>query len=194
MGPDLYEGALVKVSAASARLLFTQCGPACNAANACGGKCCDAPGRPGGCLVTIHASERQAITACGGTVDGDFLAPAPGGGCPFKAGGLCTLHDTGHKPFGCIASPFTLNRAATLIVRNRYKCLPCYRGQGPKAPAYRTFAASLRLLFGQAQAARITAHLDDGGGDITAPMPLAHYQILDANDAAKARQKAPPYA
>lgn len=185
--PDLFDGGVrVKVSSASCRLLFTECGPACIEQNGCGGNCCDAPSRPGGCLVTVHQNEIQRIEALGASVVAGFIQPRPGTrGCPFKAGGLCDLHATGEKPFGCIASPFTLNACSTLIVRNRYKMLPCYRGPGRKAPAYKVFCSSLTLLFGRGGAAQITAHLDAGGGDLMAFMPAHHAAILQENDAVK---------
>lgn len=183
---------LVNVSAACARLRFTQCGPACIAANGCGGNCCDAPSRESGCLVTVHPSEQRSLEARGGRVVDGLLLPKPGGrGCPFKMNGLCLLHDSGAKPFGCIASPFTLNRNDTLIVRNRYKMLPCYRGPDRnKGPAYRVFASSLILLFGEPEAARMTTHFDAGGGDFAGLMPAAKYEMLIDNDATKAAAKA----
>lgn len=176
----------VKVSAAMARLRFTECGPACIEGNGCAGNCCNAPTRASGCMVTIHASEKAQIEALGGVVSDGLLQPRTGErGCPFKAGGLCSLHARGDKPFGCVASPFTLNRAGTLIVRNRYKMLPCYRGPGAKSFAYRVFSSSLRLIFGAEEAARIAAILDDGGGDVAAEMPARNYTILNENDHAK---------
>lgn len=177
----------VRVSAACARLPFIECGPACIAAG-CNGNCCDAPSKPGGCLVTIHPAEAPRIEARGGVVREGLLQPRPGTlGCPFKRDGLCSLHGTPDKPFGCIASPFTLNRAGTLIVRNRYKMLPCYRLDGPKRPAYQTFRSSLDLIFGRTVARRIAAHLDAGGGDVIAPMPRRHFEMLMENDEIKKR-------
>ena len=175
----------VRISAKCARLQFITCGPECIAAG-CGGNCCDAPSRPSGCLISIHPDEQAAIEARGGVVREGLLQPAPGArGCPFKRAGLCMLHETPDKPFGCIASPFTLNRGGTLIVRNRYKMLPCYRLAGSKQPAYRAFAASLRLLFGEAETARIAAHFDSGGGDLVAVLPQRFADMLRANDETK---------
>lgn len=122
------------------------------------------------------------IRARGGRVVGGLLRPVPGERrCPFKADdNLCGLHGTAAKPFGCIASPFTLTSRDTLIVRNRYRLLRCYRDDrdGTARPAYHAFAASLVLLFGRAGAARLTAHLDAGGGDIAMPMPRRAYDML----------------
>lgn len=180
----------VNVSAACARLQFTQCGPACIQQNGCKGNCCDAPTRPSGCMVSIHPSEEARIAKRGGRIVDGLLEPKPGArGCPFKEDGLCTLHQSGEKPFGCIASPFTLNAHGTLIVRNRYKLLPCYRGPGAKGPAYRVFASSLILLFGEVEAARMTAHFDAGGGDFVGVMPSHVFAMLMDNDAAKRAAK-----
>ena len=119
-------------------------------------------------------------------MEGGFLQPKPGGrGCPFKVDGLCGLHFTPDKPFGCIASPFTLNKNDTLIVRNRYKMLPCYRGPAAKEPAYKAFASSLELLFGVDEAQIISLLLDKGSGDIETVIPLENYKRLKDNDEAK---------
>jgi hypothetical protein len=188
---DMFGNHGTKVSAASARLMFTECGPACIEQNGCLGKCCDAPTRPSGCMVTVHATERPRIEALGAVVEGGFIQPRAGErGCPFKVDGLCSLHATAEKPFGCVASPFTLNKSGTLIVRNRYKMLPCYRGSGAKAPAYQVFRSSLDLIFGAQEAARVCAHLEGGGGDIYAEIPAANYAILTDNDQAKRTENA----
>lgn len=176
---------VVKVSAKNARLQFAGCSPA-YIANVCKARCCESSQAPAGIIVAIHACERPVIEALGGTVIGGLLQPAPGTRrCPFKqANNLCGLHGGPDKPFGCIASPFTLNHNSTLIVRNRYKLLRCYR-DGARLPAYVAFRASLDMLFGLDTAAIICAHLDGGGGDIFAPMPRRHFDAIRDNDAAK---------
>lgn len=175
----------VKISAKSARLPFHGCEPAF-IRNVCHGRCCDAPSRPTGTLITIHPVEQRRIEALGGKVENGLLQPKPGCRvCPFKtADFLCSLHGKPVKPFGCIASPFTLNANDTLIVRNRYKLLPCYKA-GPRIPAYRAFAASLTLLFGQAGGAEVIARLDAGEGDFTMPMDERIHAMLKTNDAIK---------
>lgn len=180
--PDLVR---VKVSAASARQLFNGCDPAF-IRDVCHAKCCDAPTRPTGMLVTIHPSEQARVEARGGVVDNGLLQPNPGERrCPFKtADHLCGMHFTPDKPFGCIASPFTLNKNNTLIVRNRYRLLPCYK-VGRLIPAYRAFSASLMLIFGVEGAKRITAHLDAGGGDLVVSIPDRIHAMLTENDVIK---------
>ena len=182
---DVLEIVSVKVSAAMARLRFNGCDPE-YIKNICHASCCESSTRPTGTLITIHPTETTAIQARGGCVQDGLLIPRSGERrCPFKnSQNLCGLHSTPAKPFGCIASPFTLNANGTLIVRNRYKLLKCYR-DGRQLPAYQAFRASLILLFGEAETARITEHLDAGGGDIIASMPRIHYQKLRDNDAIK---------
>lgn len=171
----------VRVSAASARQLFHGCEPD-YIRDVCHGRCCDAPTRPSGTLITIHRSEEHAIRARGATVT-DGLLDSPARVCPFKTEDhLCGLHCTPDKPLGCIASPFTLTRRDTLIVRNRYRRLVCY-GQG--APAYMAFRASLDRLFGPRTAGGIVDHLDAGGGDLVVPMDAGIHQILVDNDRRK---------
>lgn len=179
---------IVKVSAKSARLPFVRCGPDCIALG-CRAQCCDAPTRPGGCLVSILPSEAAALTTRGATVVDGLLRPAAGKiGCPFKRRDhLCALHDAQAKPFGCIASPFYLNQTRTLVIRNRYKLLPCGRfgRAGLGDYAFRVFASSLDLIFGTQESTRVKKHLEAGGGDLRARMTLRTYQDMVALDEVK---------
>lgn len=176
----------IKISAKSARQMFIECGPTC-IATGCKGNCCDAPSRPTGCMITINPDEQARIEALGGVVIDGLLQPRPGEkGCPFKSEGLCGLHQSGEKPWGCVASPFTLNKAGTLIIRNRYRMLPCFKHDGPKAPAYETFRSSLAIIFGEDETDRIVAHLAGGGGDLIAKVDPAIKAKLVQNDQIKA--------
>ena len=180
----------VKISAAMARLPFIECGPACIGQTGCQGNCCKAPSKPGGCFVTVHPDEQEKIESAGAVVINGLIQPAPGRkGCPFQRNGLCTLHGTDKKPFGCIASPFTLNKNGTLVVRQRYIVLPCGSGPGRKEPAYRTFRSSLELIFGEKETERITEKLDSGSGDFKATMTRENYFKLIKNDAIKRQNK-----
>lgn len=190
------------VSARTAWQRFHGCDPA-YIESVCRGRCCDAPSRPGGTMITIHPSERAAIEARGGTVRNNLLVTD--GVCTFKDGrALCSLHATPDKPFGCIASPWTLAPGGhALVVRNRYRLLICYadttrRRGGSTAgflPAYVAFRASLDLILGGEAAGRLCAALDRHG-DARAPgyrgparhavrIPHRTWLILRQNDAAK---------
>jgi len=164
----------------------------------CHGRCCDAPSRPGGSMVTIHRSERAAIEARGGVVGDDGMLVTTDG-CTFKNAQthLCDLHTTPDKPFGCIASPFTLT-GMTLVIRNRYRRLPCYiskaeAGRAWYPPAFEAFRASLHLIFGTDEADRIDTicrrrgdPAEGGDGSpFLAYMTEHAYDVLVANDAAK---------
>ena len=175
----------VKVSAAMLRQTFHPCTPEF-IEDTCQASCCQSSVAPSGIIVTIHPSEQAAIEARGGRVIDGLLLPKTGQKkCPFKTDReLCGLHGTGAKPFGCIASPFTLNPHNTLIVRNRYRALRCYKAPGA-VPAYVAHRGSLDLIFGAAEAERIVAHLESGGGDLFAVMPEDCYQKLVDNDAIK---------
>lgn len=178
----------VRVSAAMLRQEFHPCEPG-YIKTVCHAKCCDAPTRPSGMLVSIHESEQWRIERNGGIVAGGLLQPADGErGCQFKDRGtcLCKLHGTDDKPFGCIASPFTLNKSDTLIVRNRYRMLPCYKAAGAQ-PAYITHRKSLDEIFGRAEAERICRELTAPAPPlaIDAEMPDRIYRMLKDNDATK---------
>ncbi len=89
---------------------------------------------------------------------------------------------------GRTTSPFTLNDNGTLVVRNRYRMLCCYkdtREDGTQLPAYVAFRASLNLIFGEAEAQRIHDHLAAGGGDLVATMPSRSHTMLVDNDGIK---------
>lgn len=141
-------------------------------------------------MISILPSEELEIKAAGGRVANGLLQSNPQTKkCPFKTPqDLCGIHFTDHKPFGCIASPFTLNKSGTLIVRNRYKLLKCYK-DGARLPAYKAFRASLDLIFGAAEAERICNHLERGGGDIYAEIPDANRDKLLHNDRTKTMAK-----
>lgn len=198
----------IVVSVASAWQRFHGCTPE-YIRDVCHGRCCDAPSRPGGTMVTIHRSEREAIEARGGEVRDGLLVTTATGRCTFKdAAGLCGLHFTEDKPFGCIASPFTLSPGGrTLVVRNRYRSLVCYtatsarRGDDVTAflPAYVAFRASLDLILGADVAAWLCDTLD-ALGDAKAPgyagpeglfvdVPRRTYEMLAENDATKRAAK-----
>lgn len=173
------KGVPILVSAKSARLKFIECGPACIKLKQCSAKCCDAPTRPDGMLVTILPSEAKAIEKQGGRVVGGLLKPETEcRGCPFKGTDyLCELHNTPDKPFGCIVSPFMLNKSNKLVIRNRYKLLPCYDKKRGGA-AYHVFRSSLLKVFGEKKTDKITKHLDNGGGDIFIEMEHDTYTNL----------------
>jgi len=175
----------VRISSAMARLPFNGCDPE-YIRTTCHASCCQSSTSPTGTIITVHPTEEPAIAARGGVVLAGLLQPRAGEKrCPFKNEvNLCGIHFTPDKPFGCIASPFTLNSNGTLIVRNRYKSLKCYN-QGPQLPAYVAFRASLDLIFGATESARICEHLEAGGGDLTAYVSDANYAKLVDNDAIK---------
>jgi hypothetical protein len=178
----------VKISAAMMRQPFHGCTPEF-IRDVCQGRCCRSPGAKTGTgtLITIHPSEVGRVRRAGGTVQDGLLLPEPGARrCPFQGEGdhLCGLHGTPAKPFGCIASPFTLNATDTLIVRNRYRMLPCYKTEGAP-PAYEAFFASLQLIFGAPLAAEIRWWLFRGGGDRAVLMPERSYRMLKENDGIK---------
>jgi len=172
----------IKISAKMARLSFAGCSLD-YIKNVCHARCCEKS--TGGIIVTIHPNEQDVIEGLGGVVKDGLLQPDNSTNkCPFKLDNLCSLHNTNDKPFGCIASPFTLNKNGTLIVRNRYRLLKCY-DDGDKIPAYKAFRASLDLILGAEEAERVCQLLDDGEGDITAYITRDNYNMLIENDEIK---------
>ena len=142
----------VKISYKSFMLKFIPCGPEC-ISKGCVSKCCDAPTHPDGMRVHVSKSEAAVLKKLYGTkTKNGFIQPKEGCRvCPFKLENyLCGLWQNPARPFGCIVSPFALNKNNTLIIRNRYKLLPCYDSENGQ-PAYITFRSSLEALFKEDQ-------------------------------------------
>jgi hypothetical protein len=149
-----------------------ECGPKC-ISNGCESKCCNAPTSDLGIKVTILPGEVKKIEKKGGVVIDGYLQPRAGERmCPFKNKDfLCSLHGTTSKPFGCIVSPFMITKNNLLMVRNRYKLLPCYDKEHGE-PAYKVFSSSFVEIFGKKRTSNIiellnitqrnlTTHIDD---------------------------------
>jgi hypothetical protein len=155
----------VKVSAASMRQMFHPC-TTHFIRDVCQARCCRSTTDPTGIAVTVTPLEAPRIRTLGATVGDDLRIEPVDRRCPFQDPDthLCRIHDDG-EPFGCIASPFTLNAKNTLIVRNRYRFLPCYKAPGSMW-AYVAHGRALDAIFGERQAAWIVWRLDGGSGDL----------------------------
>jgi len=166
---------LIKVSAKSAMQLFRGCTPDYIVEN-CHGRCCRGSN---GISVAIGASEEDRIASRGGVVINGLLQADRRGWCPFQQDdGLCALHSGDDKPLGCRVSPFTINNNNTLIVRNRYRLLRCFKGG--TVPAYIAFHSSLEALFGS-NALDIASRLSNGDGDLVYPIPHDKYVTIMEN-------------
>jgi hypothetical protein len=180
----------VKVSNKMAKLKFAGCDPE-YIKNVCKASCCQSSVSKTGTMITIHPEEQDNIIGKYGVkIENNLLQPKDGQKrCPFKTNdNLCGIHYSGDKPFGCIASPFTLNKSGTLIVRNRYKLLKCY-DDGNKIPAYIAFRASLDLIFGESEAERLCNELSNTSDDVYASMSEENYNKLVKNDEIKKENK-----
>jgi hypothetical protein len=168
------------VSGAMLRQMFHPC-EANFITGTCRGRCCESSG---GIMVAVHATEQAAIEAKGATVQNGFIVADSRGLCPFKTDdGFCGIHGR-EKPFGCQASPFTLNDNGTLIVRNRYRALKCYACEGA-LPAYQAHAWSLEAVLGKAEAERVSLLAAQGAEQIHATIAQREYAMLVDNDDAK---------
>ena len=170
----------ISVSGAMLRQLFHPCQSEF-ITGTCRGQCCQGTN---GIMVTIHESERVAIEAQGATVKDGYIVADKRGLCPFKSDdGFCRIHGRG-KPFGCQASPFTLNGNGTLIVRNRYRVLKCY-ACAESMPAHQAHAWSLDAVLGSSEAARVSALAANGADKIAATIGAREYAMMVDNDDAK---------
>jgi hypothetical protein len=162
----------VVISAKWARVRFEGCSPD-YIRTTCHGRCCHTSAQSDGTRIPVSDNEAAVLLGFPGVrVVDNHLRPREGEhGCPFHAAdGLCQIHMSGEKPLGCWLSPFVLRRGK-LCLRHRYVVLQCHRDfKDAGLPAYRAFASSLVRFFGPDEAARITAHLDAGGGDMVAEM------------------------
>lgn len=173
----------IKVSAASARLLFEGC-TVDYITSTCKGRCCSNPRAKHGISIPTLPNERARLQALGGDIDEDGMLKADPvtKRCKFQSeDGLCSLHLGGDKPYVCWLSPFTINDNDTLVIKNRNKMLNCFKDKSvAKTPAYVAYIKSLEIMFGEAEARRIYDHLEAGGDDITAYMPRKNYDYIMA--------------
>jgi Fe-S-cluster containining protein len=139
--------------------------------NVCKGACCRSSTGPAQVYVTEAESRRLHVDR-----GEDGMIPCTGR-CPLQeATNLCRAHP--RKPFGCTASPFTVNKNGTLVCRHRYVSLKCYEDGPHPRPAYIAFRDALVAIFGVRETDRIAAHLASGGGDLEADMPRSSYDAL----------------
>lgn len=153
----------------------------------CHGRCCEGSNKK--TLISLLPQEVEVFQAMGNEViDNKIVANPITNKCPHKMEtGLCDLHKQGKKPFGCVASPFTLNKGKTLILRHRYSMFNCHRlpDDDEGQPAYIAFRAGLDLIFGFDEAERVCKLLAAGVEDIAAKMPIATYKNIYLLDTIK---------
>ena len=144
--------------------------------NTCKGRCCEGSG--GKIMVSLLPEEEEGRVVKGGLLQPCGITHK----CPYKTKyHLCEIHRK-DKLFGCVISPFTLNKSNTLIIRHRYSRLKCH-GQGQ--PAYKVFRKSLYYLFGELQCARIIRNMNKGVKEIYVDMDEEIYNKLFYLDALK---------
>ena len=144
---------LVKVNLLALQQQFHECTPDF-IRDVCQARCCRSSTDPTGIAVVVTATEAIRLRELGAEVDSETGRVAPVcRRCPFQSAEthLCQLHNTKDKPKGCIVSPFTINKKNTLIVRNRYRLLPCFKAEGSK-PVYESHSQSLIEMFGEKNA------------------------------------------
>lgn len=162
----------------------------------CHAKCCRSTTDPTGIAVVVTTAEAVRLRRRGAVVDDATGRVQPvDRHCPFEdqETHLCTIHADGEEPLGCVISPFTVNATGALIVRNRYRLLPCFKAQGsmPVAMAHRR---SLVTLFGEEHTALIIRHVQalDDHVTLTLPVPTALVNMLHhKNHASKAQGGTP---
>lgn len=129
--------------------------------NVCHGKCCTGSNKV---LISLLPNEELFEQRIGNRVKEHKLQPnSETKKCPhLKRCGFCSIHFTKHKPFGCIVSPFTINKNNTIVIRYRYMVMKCC---GSGEPSYKTFRKSLVTLFGEEKTDKITEYYENGNTD-----------------------------
>lgn len=181
----------VKVNIAAMRQPFHPC-TADFIRDVCQARCCRSSTDPTGIAVVVTPREAIALRRHGATVDDETGRVAPvDRRCPFQSAEthLCGLHDTGDKPAGCTISPFTINANGTLIVRNRYRLLPCFKADGAQAVAV-AHEHSLAAIFGADAAADIARMAVIGDDDVLEyDAPTAVVEMLQRKNANSKAQR-----
>ena len=151
--------------------------------NVCNGYCCHSGSR--NAHIVINESDipklrkyRPDIVVQEGILQTGKL-------CLFKdKNGLCILHNTPDYPFGCRISPFTLNKNNTLIIRNRWRLLKCFKIKEGKIPAYKVFRESLVAIFRELEAQQIIDFIEKNKCDLYSNVSEEiHQKIKEKNDA-----------
>lgn len=163
----------VRVSAAMMRLPFEGCSED-YIKTVCHGRCCHIKSLPVGTIIHLEQDQIKPLEFRGVVVKKGVMQTVDRKCVFHDKDGFCKIHFTPDKPRSCIQSPFILTKKDTLIVRNRYRMLCCFKAP-PAIPAYKAFRAALDLLFGKEEASRICQHLDKSGGDIEAAMISDRY-------------------
>jgi Fe-S-cluster containining protein len=141
---------IVKINLLALQQQFHECTPDF-IRDVCQARCCRSSTDPTGIAVVVTPSEAIRLRELGALVDPETGRVAPVcRKCPFQSAEthLCQLHNQPEKPRGCVISPFTINAKNTLIVRNRYRLLPCFKAEGSK-PVYKAHFQSLIEMFGE---------------------------------------------
>lgn len=172
----------VKISYKYLKQLFVPC-DVLYIKNECRASCCESSLKDR-IVVSILNSEKKYIESLGGVVS-DGMLEVVNGKCPFKNNiDSCSLHEK-KKPFGCVVSPFNLNKNNILIVRNRYRMFRCYRDCSiKKVFVYEAHRKSLELLFGEVGFLQIKAKMEFGK-DFYMSMDDVVYERLIENEKCK---------
>lgn len=182
----------VVISVKSARIKFHGCTPE-YINEVCHGRCCDnRKATPRGTPVS-EAEGKVLLGFPNVRVENGLMDAISGDkSCPFHGDdGLCAIHLSGEKPLGCHTSPFQLTKNNKLRIKYRFTLLKCHKDWKTEGlEAYKAFPDGLRKLFGDAEAARITALLDAGvDKDFVAEMPDDVFTYHKGEEATRAAGK-----
>ena len=166
----------IKISIKSMQQMFHPCTDE-YIKNVCHGRCCESSK---GLKVVVSNNEIKNIEKLGATIIDNFIQPNKCGKCPFKDDDhKCKIHND--KPFGCKASPFILTAGDTLIVRNRYRLLICYKADG-SLPVYLAHKWSLIQIFGVAEYNKLVQHMEKNNpNDLFLTLDDDKYRIFKEN-------------
>lgn len=141
----------IKINPRSLRQPFRPCDPDF-IRDVCRASCCRSSVDPSGIAHVIAPDEIQTWRDLGVEVADSGKVAAVNRRCPFQDGEThqCQIHEDPAMPKGCIISPFTINDSGTLIVRNRYRLLKCFKAEGA-IPVHLAHRLSLVTLFGDEQ-------------------------------------------
>lgn len=153
--------------------------------NVCHGYCCHSHSGDGTAHIVINESDVPKLKKYKPELVVKDGILQTGKICIFKdENGLCILHNTPDYPFGCRLSPFTLNKNNTLIIRNRWRLLKCFKATEGKIPAYKVFRESMDVIFGERESQRIIDFIEKNKCDLYSETTEEIYQkIKEKNEA-----------
>jgi len=156
----------------------------------CAGKCCQPGGK--GATVVVTDDEAKRLRKRGIAIKNGAIDLGDGRYCPCQdEDGLCKLHKTGDKPLTCVTEPLKVLSNGTIVVRDRFFLLKCFKVGG--MPGYKAWEGAFKRLFGDSQTKRIQKEIEAGADKVTAKMDAKLFETMVGLDSRRISNRGGAY-